>query len=352
MGGASGPGMVNNSVSTTPNNMHAAFNAFGQNAPPFQGNMWGSHNAHSTPGPRVQFERVTGKLPVDKFPYGTPEADWAQWCERFEKAVQVATNANGRDRLEELCLTWIPLKLNEEAQPIYDKCEHKNGSWPLLKAELADALEDPVIKRKWARHMDAYKKPASMSLQVYRANIIGFVNKHSPALLADPTAYNMELYNRFIHGLEKDWRDYIEESIPYKKESLDNAYSQALKYEDKLAKKSGDFNAAAMSHAEKDRVERIRRDLEKVKTQLTTKKAQENSSSSTSSGNGSNSDSDNYRSNDFRAIRTADEDSDVECKERLMKSATAAFTQAFSSSMKGLSLKPKGSKRRHRSQKQ
>ena len=61
---------------------------------------------------------------------------------------------------------------------------------------------------------------------------------------------------------------------------------------------------------------------------------------------------DDYRSNDFRAIQTPDEDSDAECKERLMKSATAAFTQAFSSSMKGLSLKPKGSKRRHRSQKQ
>ena len=222
----------------------------------------------------------------------------------------------------------------------------------MLKAELAEVLKDPSTRRKWARHMDAYKKPASMSLQIYRANIIRFVNKYSPALLADPTAYNMELYNRFIHGLEKDWREYIEESIPYKKESLDNAYSQALKYEAKLVKKSGDFHAAAMTLAEKDRVARIRQDLEKVKIQLKTKKAEEKSSSSTSSGNGSNSDSDNYQSNDFCAIQTADEDSDVECKERLMKSATAAFTQALSSSMKGLSLKPKGSKKVYRSQKQ
>ena len=259
-------------AAAAPNNIQAAFNAFSQNVPPFQGNRWGSSSAPSTPGgssgARAQFERVTGELPIDKFPYGTPEADWVQWCERFEKAVQVATNAHGQDRLEELCLTWIPLKLNEEAQPIYDKCEHKNGSWPLLKAELAEALEDPAIRRKWARHMDAYKKPASMSLQIYRANIIVFVNKYSPALLADSTAYNMELYNRFIHGLEKDWRDYIEESIPYKKESLDNAYSQALKYEARMAKKSVEFSAAAMTDAEKDGMEKIRLDLEKVKTQL------------------------------------------------------------------------------------
>ena len=151
-GGISGSGIVSSLAGTAPSNLQTAFNVFGQNCPPFQGNMWGSRSAPSTPGAssgaRAMFERVTGELPIDKFPYGTPEADWVQWCERFEKAVQVATNAHGQDRLEELCLTWIPLKLNEEAQPIYDKCEHKNASWPLLKAELADALEDPVIKRK------------------------------------------------------------------------------------------------------------------------------------------------------------------------------------------------------------
>ena len=166
----------------------------------------------------------------------------------------MATNAFGQARLHELCLIWIPLKLSEEAQPIYDKCEYKHRDWPLLMAELTEALEDPMIRRKWARHMDAYKKPASMSLQVYRAKIVGFVNKYSSALARDPTAYNMELYNRFVIGLEADWREYIEESIPYKKESLDNAYSQALKYEAKLSKKAMGFWGSSYDRRRKGQV--------------------------------------------------------------------------------------------------
>ena len=100
-----------------------------------------------------------------------------------------------------------------------------------------------------------------------------------------------------------------------------------------------------MSHAEKDRMERIRRDLEKVKIRLKAAKA-EKSSSSTSSGNGSNSDSDSHV---FQAIQATDGDSDSEFKERWIKSTTAAFTEAMKSSMKGLSVKPKSSKNRYRS---
>ena len=81
---------------------------------------------------------------MDQFQYGSPDADWIQWVERFERAVQVATNALGQARLEELCLLWVSLKLNDKAQPIYDKCQHKDSNWPLLKGELAEALEDPM----------------------------------------------------------------------------------------------------------------------------------------------------------------------------------------------------------------
>ena len=329
VGGAGGVSGTSGVGGPPPYNFHACN--------PFQGNFGalngtsGTHNSVSA-GPRAHFERVTGELPIDKFPYGTPDADWTQWCERFEKAVQVATNAFGQARLHELCLIWIPLKLSKEAQPIYDKCEYKNRDWPLLKAELTEALEDPMIRRKWARHMDAYKKPASMSLQVYRAKIVGFVNKYSSALARDPTAYNMELYNRFVIGLEADWREYIEESIPYKKESLDNAYSQALKYEAKLAKKGVCFGAAAMTDKEKDKFGRLRRDVEKLKTQLAAERALEESDGSTSSGKGSVSNSD-----------SSNDDSDAEHKEHLVEIAVAAL----STSMKGLSVRPKDSKKYH-----
>ena len=350
IGGAGGAGGIGGWV---PNNTQATFNAFSLNCPPPQGNFWGSHGAtyttqSSTMSHRSHFERVTGDIPVEKFPYGTQDADWSQWSDRFETAVKVATNASGQDRLNELCLMWIPLKLKDDAQPIYDKCAHKNRNWPLLKVELAEALEDPMIRRKWARYMDAYKKPPSLSLQVYRANIIGFVNRYSPALVNDPVAYNMELYNRFVNGLEVDRKEFIEESIPYKKESLDNAYSYALKYEAKLAKKAGDRSAAAMTHAGKDTVARMRQDLEKVKTQLAASEVQETSSSSASSGNESDSDSDGYE-NDLGAAQK--EENNDDCKERWIKSTSAALTQALCNSMKELHLKPKMSRKGHHSKK-
>ena len=406
----------------------AGFRAFMQNCPPSQGNMWGSNpSTPSRGGARGQgtFERVSGELPVDKFPYGTAEADWEQWLGRFERAVKVATNATTQSRLEELYLMWIPLKLNDDAQPIYGKCVHKDGPWPLLRVELGTALENPMVRRKWQRYPDAYKKPSGMSLEVYKANIVAKVNKYSPALASDPVAYGMELYNRFVNGLEVDYRDYIEDSIPYSKETIDNAYSQALKHEAKLTKKSVDFSggaAAAMTDAEKDGMEKIRLDLEKMKTQMAADKAarekresqgsrgrnwgnqsqrddsqwsrgrswgnrnqrsesqrggsredrrdsregrrggspypnrgresrQSSSGRSASSRERSRSGSGSFRRNDFRAIQTADEDSDSEFSSTLVKNATAAFSQALSASMKGLSLRSKGSKKGSRQKK-
>ena len=344
------PPSVGSSASVA--NLQAGFGQFNQNAPPFAGNAWGtagaaigplSLSAPNTPArsgfrSRNEFERVTGDIPIEKFSYGTANANWIDWASRFEKAVQVATNAHGRDRLEEICLLWISLKLNDEAQPIYAKCEHKDKSWPLLKAELGELFEDPKVQRLWARNMDAYKKPAEMSLQVYRANIIGLVHKYSPILIHDKKAYNQELYNRFVNGLPKDWKDYLDESIPFEKENLEAAYSQAVKYESlKERKDKVNFSAAAMSDAKKDGVRKMRRDLEKVKSQISKQLGGRRSDSSTE---GSSSQSED----DLRAIQTADEDSD-DYHKALVKSTSEAVAQALAASLKNVSIKPKSCKK-------
>ena len=232
---------------------------------------------------------------------------------------------------------WIPLKLAAGAQPIYNKCEHRDKNWPLLRAELAEALEDPRIKRRWARHPDAYKKPANVTLQVYRANIIGYVNKYSPAVVADKEAYSMELYNRFVNGLEVDWREYLEDTIPFGKETLDNAYNQALKYEGKLAKKLVDFTAAAMSDAEKDHFEKMRHDIEQIKTQVSQLAAKVAKRS------------DNWRSGSPEKEKEdseedeTDEDSDTEATLCFKEQMAEAVAEAMSKSLEGLSVRPKRS---------
>ena len=114
-----------------------------------------------------------------------------------------------------------------------------------------------------------------------------------------------------------------------------------------MAKKAGDRSAAAMTHAGKNTVARMRQNLKKVKTQLAANEVQETSSSSASSGNESDSDSDGYE-NDFGA---AHKEENYDCKERWIKSTSAALTQALCNSMKELHLKPKMSRKGHHSKK-
>ena len=208
-----------------------------------EGQSTSSTTSHSSN--RTSFEKVTQDIPIEKFPFGTQGADWTDWSKRFELAVQAATNAQGRDRLDTLCLLWISLKLNDEALPLYNQCPSKETEWPSLKEELEEAFEDTHVKRSWVRSHEAFKRPDDMSLQVYKAKVIGLVSKYSPATLNDETAHEAELYNRFVGGLGKDWREYIEDSVSFGEETLDEAFHLALKYEEKL-KKSADFTGAAM----------------------------------------------------------------------------------------------------------
>ena len=219
---------------------------------PIRGQNFGGHeegqstsSTTSHRSNRTTFEKVTQDIPVEKFPFGTQGADWTEWSKRFELAVQAATNAQGRDRLDTLCLIWISLKLNDEAMPLYNQCPSKKTEWVSLKAELEEAFEDTYVKRLWVRSLEAFKKPEDMSLQVYKAKVMGMVSKYSPATLNDAEAHEAELYSRFVGGLGKDLREYIEESISFGEETLDEAFHLALKYEEKL-KKSADFAGAAM----------------------------------------------------------------------------------------------------------
>ena len=270
-----------------------------------------------------EFERVAGDIPFDPFPYGKPEADWLQWSDQFVRAVKVATNAQGQERLDELCLLWLPLKLAEAAQPLYDRCEHKGTNWPLLHAELDIAFDDPATRRDWIRNMDAYKKPTKMSLQVYKANVTRLVNRYSPVVVKDEDAYAMELYNRFVHGLDLDCKEYIEDSIPYGEESLDNAYSQALKYEEKKQKRESKDDkkeakgvAAALSQSKDDMLQSMRRKIDELSSQLDSLNRPEDGGSGSSASDGSSSDSE-------------------------MPALQAAVEKAFAESLKGWKIGPK-----------
>ena len=260
---------------------------------------------------RSHYEKVPNDIPIEVFPYGKPGANWKAYAGRFQKALKNVTNAANQERLDELSLLWIQLKLPEEALPLYNGCPSKDLDWNKLVEELEEAFEDPLIRRNWVRDLGAYKKPVGMSLQVYKANVTGFVNKYSPALADDPKSYKLELYNRFVHGLEPDWRDEIDRTIPYGKETIERAYNIAIKYELKLKSKQETFTSAAMY--------------------------QHRESSSESSSSWSE------EEENFRAVQEADEDSDEAAVRVRTKIMADAISQAITEGMKGLRVKPKSS---------
>ena len=307
-----------------------------------RGNVYGHQRSSSSTSAisrHNHFGRIAGDIPIEKFPYGKPEADWPEWCRRFELAVQTATNARDRARLNELCLLWISLKLPDEAQPLFSQCQHK-ASWPQLKAELELALEDVHVKRKWARSLAAFEKPSYMRLQIYKAKVIGLVAKHSPVLVADSTAYTAELYNRFVHGLDAECRSYIEDSIPYGKETIDKAYNQALKYEAKMAQNKVEITAAAMTDGERRVMKGMRSELREVKAEL----AQVQRSRSPDSSSSSSSESDGSirgQPDRFRALQSGKGTSESEVHQALVNNIAESVAKAVGESLKGLKLDSK-----------
>ena len=215
---------------------------------------------------------------------------------------------------------------------------------------------------------------------MYKANVIGFVNKYSPAVVNDPKAYAMELYNRFVHGLDPEWREAIDDAIPFGKETIERAYNSAIKYELKCKEsKQVAFSGAAMTDSERDHMQRLKLDVAKIRTDVDSIKRSSRrdkhdyqsgyksknfkhsknhkssphqrqsgqsgnsgnrSSTSGRSGSSSNSSQSHSKSpEDLRAIQTADGDSDSEVIGARAKAMTESISKAITEGMKGLSLK-------------
>ena len=289
-------------------------------------------------GASWQFEKIPMDIPIQKFPYGKPGADLREYATRFRRAVKTVTNALTEERTDELCLMWFPLKLPDEAQSIYQGCEHKDSNWELLIEELEELMEDPIIRRNWSRNLGAYKRPAGMSLQVYKANVLSYVHKYSPTVVKDPKSYEMECYNRFVHGLEFDWREAIDAGIPFGKETIERAYNQAIKYElRRKESKQVAFTGAAMT-------DRGRSKNEEMKHQNSSHHRQSGQICEVgdySSTSGESDSSSSSSEEDLRAIQSANEDSDSEAIKARAKVMTESISKAILEGMKGLSVKPK-----------
>ena len=95
---------------------------------------------------RANMERAASSIPIENFRSGTDDFD--SWIERFESAVVLATNASTQGRKQELCLRWLPLKLDDEARAVLKQVPD-GTSYPDTIARLKSLLIDPVEEYKW-----------------------------------------------------------------------------------------------------------------------------------------------------------------------------------------------------------
>ena len=84
-------------------------------------------------------------LPVDKFQYDHDDFD--EWVDLFEDAVGLAHGVGAGPARNQLCIRWLPLKLDKTTRTIYENCT--KASWPEIRAELSTLFVDPQDKYSW-----------------------------------------------------------------------------------------------------------------------------------------------------------------------------------------------------------
>ena len=91
-------------------------------------------------------ERATNNIPVEEF---RPDFhDFKEWIERFETAVDLATNASTDARKHALYKSWLPLRLDDATRMVYSSCD-KTAGWDAIKTELRGLLITEEEKYNW-----------------------------------------------------------------------------------------------------------------------------------------------------------------------------------------------------------
>ena len=85
-------------------------------------------------------------IPVDPFCSGVDDLD--EWFEIFENAVKLAMNPSTDERKAELCIAWLPIKLDGEARAVFKQIP-TTFTYAQIKAQLKERLVDPNEVYKW-----------------------------------------------------------------------------------------------------------------------------------------------------------------------------------------------------------
>ena len=215
----------------------------------------------------VPRERGASSIPC--LDYDSSKDDFETWIEKFEYAVNVATNAPTPARRQQLYLQWLPLKLDNEARAILKQVP-TGLNYEQTIARLKELLIDEVEIYKWKMLEKTIKWDGKESFQALATKVKNAVDRYEKEL--SPQGKIWAYFFRFRHALPATpYQDFIDTSLAKDDKTIENAKELALRVqmtqqskEAKTDPKQVSFTGAAMSD---DRIHALELDMAKMKVE-------------------------------------------------------------------------------------
>ena len=181
--------------------------------------------------------------------------DFEQWILIFMDSVKAVNNLQNNDpRLHQLCLQWLPTKLEIGiTRSVYENLpQQTKADWPLLRAALALAYRDENAEIIFLTNEGAWKRTPGMTLRDYRNGLITRLDKYQPNLRQVNEEWERTALRRFRAGLENPVLDaHILMTCTGPRHTLQEAFSVACNFETTIhtISQSGAARTAAPSMA-------------------------------------------------------------------------------------------------------
>ena len=211
-------------------------------------------------------------LHLDKFSRTNKEQDFPVWVRQYQDSIRRNFNPHSKRRHHDYCIEWLPSLLDTEAYAIWEKAEHRNTNWELLKNELELMYEDPTMRTEWRNNLKAYTwDEHNVSLQTYAAKVKRYVDTFETEMADCPSALKGQYYLRFFNGLPEDYQGQVTLSLTSKQQDIEKAMEVCLRFQS-FKKNKGKKEVAAGVTFQEDtvpaRVATNEAELARVKNQL------------------------------------------------------------------------------------
>ena len=210
-------------------------------------------------------------LAIDEF--RMHQDDFNQWVELFETAVKLAYAGQQQADIDQACIDWLPLKLDDEARSIRHSIDLQ--TWDQIKTELKTRLVNPDEQFSWLYRQTTIIWDQKESLHSLASRITKAVDKYDK----DNPNKAREYFIRFRGALPVEYQKAINVHCSYDqpaKQTISEAKTIALRIQmaEQAAGASGGgtsavrtvaFTGASMTD---DRLKTVERSMEGMKVRM------------------------------------------------------------------------------------